>query len=320
MHKRSLILAAAALAVTTLTASAQTSWPSKPVTLVVPFPPGGPVDTLGRVIAPKLGEKLGQTVVIDNKAGAGGSIGVNAVIKAEPDGYTFGFGSPGALTVLPHLQKLPYEVEKVNFVSLVAHVPQVIALSPKLEAKSLKDLIALAKKSPGALNYGSAGKATTTHLGAELLSQEAGISMTHVPYKGAAPARTALLSGEVQLFAADLPAVLPLVSKGVSIVAVSGAKRVELLPDVPSTAELGLASVQVASNYGLIAPAATPAAITDKFRAALHAVLAMPEIRKQILNLGAIPSPTSSAAYRELMLGESARWGAVIKKANISLN
>jgi tripartite-type tricarboxylate transporter receptor subunit TctC len=312
-------LGLAALATVAAPALAQSAWPTKAVRLIVPYPPGGSLDLLARTIAPKLGEQLGQTIVIDNKSGAGGSLGLDAAIKAEPDGYTFGFGVPGAITVLPHLQKLPYAVDNINYVSLVARVPQVIVVSPKLKVNTLKEFIALAKKQPGELNYGSAGNATTPHLGAELLAQEAGIKMVHVPYKGVAPAITALLGGEVQVLAGDLSALMPFVSQGIKVLAVSGSKRVDVLPNVPTTAELGLPTVQVESNYGLIAPAATPPAITKKMHDALVAVLALPALRMQIASQGAVAMATTPDEYRKLMQQESAKWAAVVKKANISL-
>jgi tripartite-type tricarboxylate transporter receptor subunit TctC len=321
--KRSLLilgLAAAGLAVPPAATHAQAAWPTKPVRLIVPYPPGGPVDQLARAIAPKLGEQLGQTIVIDNRAGAGGSLGLDAAIKADPDGYTFGFGVPGAITVLPHLQKLPYAVDRINYVSLVARVPQVIAVGPQTPVKTLPELIALAKKEPGKLNYGSAGNATTPQLGAELLAEEAGIRLVHVPYKGAAPAITALLGGEVQILAADLSALLPFLSRGVKVLAVSGPRRIDALPNVPTTAELGLPGVHVESNYGLIAPAATPPYITQKLREALVAVLNTPAVRAQIASQGALAMSTTPDDYRKLMQQESAKWAAVVRKANITLD
>jgi tripartite-type tricarboxylate transporter receptor subunit TctC len=298
---------------------AQTAWPTKSIKLIVPYPAGGPVDQLARAIAPKLGEQLGQTIIIDNKSGASGTIGVDATIKADPDGYTFGFGVPGAITLLPHLQKMPYVVENINYVSLVARVPQVIAASPQTKVNTLAELIALAKKEPGTLNYGSAGNATTPHLGAELLSQEAGIKLVHVAYKGAAPAVTGLLGGEVQIMAADLPALLQFVSRGVKILAVSGPRRVELLPNIPTTAELGLPGVYVESNYGIIAPAATPPAITQKMGEALMVVLNMPSVKAQIAAQGAVATSTTPDEYRKLMQQESIKWAAVLKKGRITL-
>ncbi len=316
----SVALVGAVLAVAPLAgANAQATWPSKPIKLIVPYAPGGPVDQIARTIAPGLGQELGQTVFVESRVGAGGSIGLDAAIKADPDGYTFGFGVPGAITVLPHLQKLPYQVKDINYVSLVARVPQVVAVGPEVKAKTLPELIALARQNPGKLNYASAGNATTPHLGSELLQEEAGITMVHVPYKGAAPAVTALLGGEVQVFSGDLPAVLPFLTKGVKILAVNGAARVDALPGVPTTAELGLPKVRVESNYGLIAPTGTPAAITQKVRAALAKVLGTPAIVKQLASQGAIAMTTTPEEYRQLMEQESVKWAAVVKKAHITL-
>jgi len=323
MHKRSFLAAALGVAFAAApfaAAHAQAGWPSKPIRLIVPFSAGGPVDQIARVIAPGLGKELGQTIVVDNKAGAGGSIGLNEAIKAEPDGHTFGFGVPGAITVLPHLQKLPYQVKDINYVSLVARVPQVVAVGPDVPVKSLQELIALAKQSPGKLAFASAGNATTPHLGSELLQQEAGIKMLHVPYKGAAPAMTALIGGEIQVFSGDLPAILPFVSKGVKILAVNGASRVEVLPNVPTAAELGLPNMRVESNYGIVAPTGTPAAITQKVHEALVKVLANAEVRKQLVAQGAIPLTSTAQEYRQLMDQESVKWGALVKKANITLD
>lgn len=315
----SLLGTALGVALPLSSAHAQAAWPAKPIKLIVPYAAGGPVDQIARAIAPRLGQELGQTVFVESKAGAGGSIGLDASIKADPDGYTFGFGVPGAITVLPHLQKLPYQVKDINYVTLVARVPQVIAVGPAVKVQTLKELIALAKQQPGTLNFASAGNVTTPHLGSELLMQEAGIKMVHVPYKGAAPAVTALLGGEVQVFAADLPAILPFLSKGVKILAVSGPSRVEQLPNVPTTAELGLPNVRVESNYGIIAPTATPPAITQKLHAALVKVMGMPEVRKQLAAMGAIPTTNTPLEYRQLMEQESVKWAAVVKKGNITL-
>lgn len=321
MKKRHFLIAnlAALACLATLPSQAQTSWPTKPIRLIVPYAAGGPVDSLARAIAPKLGEQLGQSIIIDNKAGASGTIGVDATIKAAPDGYTFGFGVPGAITVLPHVQKIPYVVSEINYVSLVARVPQVIAVSSKTPVNTLPELIALAKKEPGKLNYGSAGSATTPHLGAELLSQETGIKMVHVAYKGAAPAVTGLLSDEVQVLAADLSAVLPHNSRGLKILAVSGPNRVDALPNVPSTSELGLPAVYVESNYGIIASKGTPQAITNKFRDALVTVLNMPAVTAQIAATGAIATSSKPEEYRKMMELESAKWLGVVKKGNISV-
>lgn len=313
------LLGATLVALPLTAAHAQDNWPSKPITLIVPFAAGGPVDQIARAIAPGLGKELGQTIVIDNKAGAGGSLGLAAAVKGEPNGYTFGFGVPGAITVLPHLQKLPYQVKDINFVSLVARVPQVVAVAPDVKATTLQELIAYAKQNPGKLNFASAGNATTPHLGAELLQQEAGIKMVHVPYKGAAPAITALLGGEVQVFTGDLSAIQPFVAKGLKILAVNGANRVDALPNVPTTTELGLAGVRVESNYGIVAPTGTPEAITQKLHSALVKVVGDPDVRKQLASQGAVPLTNTPQEYRQLMEQESAKWAAVVKKSGITL-
>ncbi len=321
MPKKFFILASltALMAFVTGSVMAQAQWPAKPIRLIVPYPAGGPVDQIARSVAPKLGEQLGQAILIDNRAGASGTIGLDAAIKADPDGYTFGFGVPGGITVLPHLQKLPYAVEGINYVSLVARVPQVIAVSPQLKVNTLKELIAMAKQEPGKINYGSAGNATTPHLGAELLSQETGIKMVHVAYKGAAPAVTALLGGDIQVLAADLSALLPFLSRGVKILAVAGPRRVATLPNVPTTAELGFPAVYVESNYGLIAPAATPPAITQKMREALGAVLDLPAVKAQLAAQGAMAVSTTPDEYRKLMQQESIKWLAVLRNGRITL-
>ncbi|MES2508546.1 MAG: tripartite tricarboxylate transporter substrate binding protein [Pseudomonadota bacterium] len=321
MPKKFFILASltALLAFATGSVMAQAQWPAKPIRLIVPYPAGGPVDQIARSVAPRLGEQLGQAILIDNRAGASGTIGLDAAIKADPDGYTFGFGVPGGITVLPHLQKLPYAVEGINYVSLVARVPQVIAVSPQLKVNTLKELIAMAKQEPGKINYGSAGNATTPHLGAELLSQETGIKMVHVAYKGAAPAVTALLGGDIQVLAADLSALLPFLSRGVKILAVAGPRRVATLPNVPTTAELGFPAVYVESNYGLIAPAATPPAITQKMREALGAVLDLPAVKAQLAAQGALAVATTPDEYRKLMQQESIKWLAVLRNGRITL-
>lgn len=320
MNKRSLlVLASLVLAGTVMPAQAQPDWPSKSIRLVVPYPPGGPVDQIARAIQQRLGETLGQSIIVDNRAGASGIIGMDAAIKAEPDGYTFGFGVPGGITVLPHLQKMPYNVSEINYVSLVARVPQVITVGPQVPVKDLKELIALAKKEPGKLNYGSAGNATTPHLGAALFAQEAGIDMVHIAYKGAAPAVAGLLGGEVQVLAADLPAVRAFTARGVKILAVSSAQRSELLPGVPSTAELGLPGVVAESNYGIIAPKGMPAPIFEKMRQALMTTLATPDVKARLANLGAVAVSTTPDEYRKLMQSESSRWGSLVKKAGIHL-
>lgn len=322
MQKRTFLAALLAVAggVALWPAQAQSTWPAKPVRLIVPYPPGGPVDQMARIVGQKLGEQLRQPVIIENRAGAGGSIGLDAALKAAPDGYTFGLAVTGAIAVLPHLQKLPYSVDQIQYVSLIARVPQVIAVGPDTKVATLQELIALAKKSPGKLNYASAGNATTPHLGAELLAQEAGIKITHIPYKGGAPAVTALIGGEVQMLAADAPALLPFQARGVKILAVSGAQRLEALPGVPTTSELGLPRVRVETSYGIVAPTGTPAALMQKLHDALVTVLATPAVRSQFASQGVTAMSSTPDEYRKLMQQESVRWAEVVRKGHITLD
>jgi tripartite-type tricarboxylate transporter receptor subunit TctC len=295
-------------------------WPVKPIRLIVGYPPGGPVDLLARAIAPALGNKLGQPIVIENKAGASGTIGMDATIKAAPDGYTFGMGTPGGITSLPHVMKLPYDPQKIAYVSLVARVPQIIVVNSELKETTLPDLIKAAKAAPKKFNFGSAGNATTPHLGGELLRQEAGIEIVHVPYKGAAPAIAGLMGNEIQIFAGDLSGVLPLIQSGrLRALAIETAQRVDFLPQVPTAVELGYPKILVESNYGIIMPAGIPATIVTKFHQAMVETLGQPEVRGQIVKQGAIPASSTPEEYRQIMQAESAKWAAVIKAGNIRL-
>lgn len=322
MKKRSVITLALASLCLGLGAPAQAqgNWPSKPIKLVVPFAAGGPVDLLARTIAPRLGEVLGQTITVDNRAGASGIIGMDSVHRAEPDGYTFGMGVPGGITVLPHLQKVPYNVDEINYVTLVARAPQVCSVGPNVPVKTMQELIAMAKKDPGKLNFGSAGNATSPHLGTELLSREAGIKMTHIPFNGAAPAVTALLAGNIDVLCADLPPVMAQVSRGVKILSVNSQRRADAIPTVPTTAELGLPNVVADSNYGLIASKGLPPAIMNRMRDAMHETLRTPSVAAALASQGLTPAPTTSDEYRRLMQSESARWSKLVKEANISIN
>ena len=314
MLKRNVLLLCLT-AFVTLTSSAQTSWPTKPIRLIVPYPPGGPVDQLARAIAPKRGEAPGQNIIIDNKAGASGTIGMDAAIKAEPDGYTFGFGVPGGITVLPHLQKLPYVVDNINYVSLVARVPQVITVGPQVPVKTLQELIALAKQQPGKINYGSAGNATTPHLGAELFAQEAGIKMAHIPYKGAAPAMNDVIGGQVGIgFKTASGVTTTLLAGKLRPIAVAGRERMPQLPDVPTLIELGFPDFEVSSWSGLLAPTGTPSNIINLLAKTTVEIMKSPDIRKQLEGIGAFPvgsTPAEFKKYIEAVLQDEKRKSVV---------
>jgi tripartite-type tricarboxylate transporter receptor subunit TctC len=295
-------------------------WPSQPIRLIVPYPPGGSVDNLARLLAPALGQRLGQTIVIENKAGASGTIGVDATVRATPDGNTFGFGVPGAITGLPHVMKVPYDVSRIQYVSLVARIPLVIVVNPSLPDATLADFVASARRQPGKYNYGSAGNVTTPHLGGELLKQQTGIDIMHVPYKGASPAVTALLSNEVQMFPGDASAVLGFIKAGkLRTLAVASPTRFEGLPDVPTTKEAGFPDVIVESNYGIIAPTGTPPEIVQKMSQAIAQTLAEPALRQKMIDQGAIPTATTPEAYQALMQAESKKWGEVIRRGKLGL-
>lgn len=308
-------LTLAALGTVALPCAAQ-SWPTKPIKLIVGYPPGGPVDNIARLIAPAIGKELGQALVIDNKPGAAGGLGITATVQAEPDGHTFGIGVLGVLAVAPHVSRQPYKPEDVNYVTMLTSSPHVLVANPEAGYSSLKGFVDAARKAPGKLNYGSPGQGSSTHLDGELLQAEAGIDILHVPYKGGAAAINALLGNEIQLLAVEISAALQLQSK-LKIVAVMGEKRSPALPDVPTTVELGYPGVVASSMYGVIAPTRTPAAITEKFRTAVHKALAQPEVRNRLLSQGQIPMPTTGDEYRKLMAAESVKWGAVIKSRNI---
>jgi len=295
-------------------------WPSQPIRLIVPYPPGGSVDNLARLLAPALGQRLGQTIVIENKAGASGTIGVDATVRAAPDGNTFGFGVPGAITGLPHVMKVPYDVSKIQYVSLVARIPLVIVVNPALPDTTLGAFVESARRQPGKYNYGSAGNVTTPHLGGELLKQQTGIDIMHVPYKGASPAVTALMSNEVQMFPGDASAVLGFIKAGkLRTLAVASPTRFEGLPDVPTTKEAGFPDVIVESNYGIIAPTGTPPDIVQKMSQAIAQTLAEPALRQKMIDQGAIPTATTPEAYQALMQAESKKWGEVIRRGRLGL-
>ena len=318
-HLASLCLAATALCLAHPLAHAQ-AWPAKPIRLVVPYAAGGPGDVIARLVAKKAGEALQQTVIVDNKGGAGGTLGVDAALKSAPDGYTFALTAQGPLAGMPNLMKVPYALADVQYLTLVARGPAVIVVGKKLAANSLADLIKLAKASPGKLNYGSAGPGTTPHIGAELLKLEAGIDITHVPYKGAAPAVTGLLGGEIDLAMVDLLNVLPHVAAGtLKVLAVASPQRAPQLPDVPTTKEAGLPAVVMDTTYGVIAPPGVPADVQKKFRDTLVAAMESADVKDQLLKQGVVAVTATPQDYKAMMQTEFDKWQRVVSKGKISL-
>ena len=318
-HLGSLCIAAAALFTMSQAAHAQ-AWPSKPIRLIVPYAAGGPADVVARLVAKKAGGDLGQTIIVDNKGGAGGTIGVDATLKSPPDGYTFALVAQGPLAGMPNLMKVPYALADVQYLTLVARGPAVIVVGKASGVSSLDDLIKRAKASPGKLNYASAGPGTTPHIGAELLKQEAGIDIAHVPYKGAGPAVTGLLGGEVQVAMVDLLSVLPHVAAGtIKLLAVASPTRAPQAPDVPTTKELGLPGVVMDTNYGVIAPRGVPDDVQKKFRDAVVAAMQSPEMKEQLLKLGAVAMTSTPQEYRSQTQAEFEKWKRVVTKGKITL-
>ncbi len=290
-------------------------YPSKAIRLIVPFAAGGPADMLARAIAPAMSAALKQTVIIENKAGAGGAVGVDAVVKSQPDGHTIGLSGPGALVSVPFMTTVPYNVGRdIAPIARVATVSGVIVAGPKSGFKSLADLIAAAKARPGQVHFGSAGSGTTTHLAGELLNMEAGIKLVHVPYRGAAPALTDMLGGHVQLMLPDLPAVIEQIRSGaVTGLALTSPDRSSFVPDLPTTTELGFPRVISYSWYGLIAPAGTSASIRKRVHDAAMVALASPEVIKQIATLAGTPTPAGGEEFAALINDEQMKWKRVIE-------
>jgi tripartite-type tricarboxylate transporter receptor subunit TctC len=290
-------------------------YPTKPIRMIVPFPAGGPADIFGRGLAQGMSEQLGQQVIVENVGGVGGVLGVDRALKSSPDGYTLGFNSGSTLSIAPFsFAKLPYDVKKdVGLITLVVRVPEVLAVHPSLPVNSLAELIAHAKANPGKVNFGSAGGGSITHLAGELLKAEAKIDLVHVPYKGAAPAVTDLLGGQVQMGIFDVPVLLAHIRTGkLKALAVTSASRAPTLPDVPTTAEGKLPNVTSDNWYGLIVPSATPAEIQKRLNAAAVAALKNPSLVANFQNVGGITSPGTPGEYASFLASEQRKWQKVV--------
>jgi tripartite-type tricarboxylate transporter receptor subunit TctC len=297
------------------------TFPSKPIKLVVGFPPGGINDIVARVVGQKLGDVLGQPVIIENRSGAGGTIGADAVAKAKPDGYTLLLGSVSNISMAPSQYKsLPYDPAK-DFapVALLAAAPNILVVNPKFPVHTVKDLIALAKQKPGSISYASAGNGTSNHLTVELLKVLAHIDMVHVPYKGDSPAVTDVISGQVPLMFPTLPVALPQIRAGkLRAIAVSSAKRTALAPDIPTVAESGgLPDFAVSVWVGILAPAGTPKDIVERLSTELTRIVQMPDVKEKLAGLGAEPQPQDSAEFTTYIHSETAKWSKVAKAAGI---
>ena len=317
------LLAVVVVAATAAPAVAQ-EYPSRPVKLIVPFPPGASTnDTLGRIIAQRLSESMGQQFVVENRPGAGGTIGTEAVAKAVPDGYTLLIGTNGPIAIGPHVYpKLGYDpLKDLEPVTLFAMVPYAIIVTANSKANTLPELVAMAKAAPGQMAYASSGNGSPAHLCGELLRGLTGIDIVHVPYKGGAPASNDLRSGQVQIYCPGISSVLQLIQGGcLKALAVTMPKRTPFLPDVPTAGEQGLGGLDVNSWVGLMAPAGTPRHIVARLNQEVSKLMSRPDVRAALEKNGAEPATIGPAEFGRFLAAESSKWGAVVKKANIKVD
>src|SRR5262245_40359763 len=318
----SFLLLAAATLVCREDASAQiaSQYPSRPIQLVVTVPPGGAADFVARIVGNKLAAALGQSVVISNRGGAGGTIAAAAVAKSDPDGYTLLLNTIATHGIGPHIYaSLPYDpVKDFAPVILLAKLPLIMAVNAELPAQTVADVIALAKAKPGALSFASAGNGGAPHLAGELFKSLTGTELVHVPYRGSGPAVLDLVAGRVPIMFDATPSLLPSITAGkLRVLAAASAQRHPLLPDVATFAELGLPRMEISLWYGVAAPGGTPPAIVHRLNAELARIVAMPDIRKSFAEQGADPGGGSPEDFAAFMHDEQARWGAVVKQAGI---
>jgi tripartite-type tricarboxylate transporter receptor subunit TctC len=318
------IAATAALALAGAQAGAQAQdYPSRPVRVVVAFPPGGPTDFVGRLIVDKMTASLGQRVYIENRAGASGTVGADNVAKADPDGYSLFLTTSGAVAVAPHiLQSVPYNpLRDFAPIALVTKVTEVLVVRPQLGIKTVKELVAMAKAKPGAVSFASTGIGSPPHLAQELLDVSAGVQFLHVPYRGAAPALTDLLGGQVQVLAADLPVLISQIQAGALVpIGAAADKRDAVLPDVPTLAEQGYANTEASNWYALLAPAKTPPAVIAKLNKAVNDALNDPEVHEKLVKSGATPVGGTPESLGAFMKSEYEKWGKVVKERGIKDN
>ena len=321
MHKHMLIAGglAFAAALASINAAAQNTYPSRPIRLIVPASPGGGTDFTARTIGQKLSEVVRQTVIVDNRPGAAGNIGVEIASKANPDGYTIVMPIT-SFSINPHLySKLPFDTAK-DFAPIVlaSSAPLFLVVNPSVPAKTVSELIALAKAKPGQLNYANSGNGTTAHLAGELLKKSAGIDLVSVPFKGGGPAVIDLIAGRVQIYFSTIPAALTQVKAGkLRGIAVTTQKRVDLIPDVPTVAESGLPGFEVVGWFGIFAPAGTPKPVINTLNKGINAALRAPETQERFARQGLIPGGGTPEELERFFRAELKRWGALIKEVGI---
>ena len=325
MHftRRSTLSLAAALAAATLTAPALAAFPERPIKIIVGVPAGGPLDTHGRLLADKLQAALGQPIIIDYKAGAGGTVGADFVAKSTADGYTLMLANTGVMVINPAIYpKLTYATLK-DFVPIARTAQQPLALlvNPAVPANSVQELVAMAKKAPGKLNYGSAGNGGSSHLVPEMFKQATGTFIVHIPYRGSAPALTDLLAGQVQMMAESIPLASQYVKQGkLRALAITGRERNAALPGVPTFTELGIKGMEVVGFYGVMAPAGTPKDVVAKLTEAFKQVLDNPELRKSMVAQGADPAYLNSDQFGAYLAAEMPVWAKAVKDSGAKLD
>jgi tripartite-type tricarboxylate transporter receptor subunit TctC len=315
--------AAATMGIAPSDALAQAAYPSKPITIIVPFSAGGTTDILARVVGLHVGQTRGQPVIVDNRAGAGGNIGTQAVARASADGYTLLMGTVGTHAINQSLyKKLPFDpIKDFAPLSRVAMVPNLLVANPAQPYKNVKELIAYAKANPGKVNFASSGSGTSIHLSGELFKQMTGIDMQHVPYKGSAPAVADLIGGQTAIMFDNMPSVMPHVKAGkLRALAVTTARRSPALPDVPTIAESGVPGYDTSSWFGLLAPAGTPADVVARLNAAIAKALADPDVKTKLAEQGAEPHPEKPEQFAAFIASETAKWGKVVKESGASVD
>ena len=309
------VLAAFAIAGPSAPAAAQT-YPNRPITLIIPFPPGGSTSIVGRTVADKMSEILGQQIVVDNRGGAGGTVGTRAAAKSAPDGYTILLGYTGTLAIGPTLYKSAGYDPRKDFapIGMIGHAPNSLVVHPSTPVKSVQELVAYAKKNPGKVNYGSAGVGTVSHVSGEYFANAAGIKLVHIPYKGTGPALADLIGGHIPMAFAPIPATHGPVSQGLLRgLAVTSATRSSLVPELPTIAESGIKDFEASLYYGIVAPTGTPRPIIDGLNKALREALATADVRKRLTNDGAEATPGSPEDYGAHIDRDEKRWSLVVK-------
>ncbi|MCC2595861.1 tripartite tricarboxylate transporter substrate binding protein [Pusillimonas sp. MFBS29] len=298
------------------------NYPDRPVKVIVPFPPGGATDIVGREISDRLARALGQPFVVENRSGASGNIGMEAAARSAPDGYTLVIGAPQTLTINPQLFKSnPFNPQKeLDPIIVVATVPNVLIVNPKLPVSSVKELVAYAKERPGKVNYGSSSIGGTPHLSSELFKSMTGTDIMHIPYRGSSPALTDLMGGQIEMMFDNLPASLPNIKSGrVKALAVTTKKRSAAAPDIPTMEEEGVTGFESQGWFSILAPAGTPPAILEKLNTEVNKILATDTFKQRLANVGAEPMGGSIADFRALLDTETKRWAEVIEFANIKV-